>query len=85
MLTVIDLSNHQLGLNIQSVPADAYMFKLSEGTTFKDKAATDFITQARALNKPFGLYHFLNAEPVTEQAEFFYLLQRSILVKPYLF
>ncbi|MFI3685934.1 GH25 family lysozyme [Vagococcus fluvialis] len=79
MLTVTDLSNHQLGLNIQSVPADAYIFKLSEGTTFKDKAATDFITQVRALNKPFGLYHFLNAEPVTEQAEFFLSLAKEYI------
>ncbi len=71
MLTVIDVSNHQQGLNLSTLTADAFIFKLTEGTRFEDKTAKDFITQARNLNKPFGLYHFMDNSPVIEQADFF--------------
>ena len=71
MLTVIDLSNHQKGLNLASLHADAFMFKLTEGNYFEDTAASDFIKQAKALKKPFGLYHFLDNSPVNEQVNFF--------------
>ncbi|MEG2708926.1 MAG: GH25 family lysozyme [Vagococcus sp.] len=71
MLTVIDLSNHQQGLDLSTLTADAFIFKLTEGNYFEDKAALGFIRQARALNKPFGLYHFLDTSPITEQVDFF--------------
>lgn len=71
MLTVIDISNHQRGLDLNSLSADAFIFKLTEGNYFKDDTAEEFIQQARALGKPFGLYHFLDQSPVEEQANFF--------------
>ena len=71
MLKVIDVSNHQDGLNLSSLTADAFIFKLTEGNYFHDKSAPSFIKQAKALNKPFGLYHFLDGQPIKEQAAFF--------------
>ncbi len=71
MLTVIDVSNHQQGLTLSSLNADAFIFKLTEGTSFEDKAAIDFIKQANGLKKPYGIYHFLNDETIEDQAEFF--------------
>ena len=71
MLKVIDVSNHQRGLKLSTLNADAFIFKLTEGTSFYDDTAEDFIKQARLLNKPFGLYHFLNGENISAQADFF--------------
>lgn len=71
MLRVIDISNHQQGLDLSLLTADAFIFKLTEGTTFEDKAAKNFIAQAKNLKKPFGLYHFMDQAPVIEQAQFF--------------
>lgn len=71
MLKVIDLSNHQQGIHLKTLTADAFVFKLTEGTTFIDKACKEFIRQARELKKPFGLYHFLTGESIKEQAHFF--------------
>ena len=71
MLTIIDLSNHQTGLKLNTLSADGFIFKVTEGNYFEDKAAADFIKQARDLKKPFGLYHFLDASPIGEQIDFF--------------
>lgn len=71
MLKVIDISNHQQGINLSTLKCDAFIFKLTEGTSFEDKAAKEFIRQARELKKPFGVYHFLNGESISEQASFF--------------
>lgn len=78
MLKIIDLSNHQQGLDLSSLVADGFIFKMSEGNYFKDEAAADIIKQARELKKPFGLYHFLDGSDVTEQAHFF-----LEFIKPY--
>ncbi|HCM90432.1 MULTISPECIES: GH25 family lysozyme [Vagococcus] len=71
MLTIIDISNHQRGLALNSLSADTFIFKVTEGDYFKDDTLEDFIQQARSLDKPFGLYHFLDQSPVEEQANFF--------------
>lgn len=71
MLHVIDLSNHQAGTSLTQVPADAYIFKATEGTYFVDKACDPFVQQAKKLGKPYGVYHFLDQSDVVDQAHFF--------------
>lgn len=79
MLKIIDVSNHQRGLDLSTLTADGFIFKVSEGNYFKDEAAVEFINQAKKLKKPFGLYHFLDGGDIKEQAQFFLKL-----IKPYL-
>lgn len=71
-----DLSNHQgkINLNIDSriSDADAFIFKATEGTYFVDECCDFFVQQAIQMNKPFGVYHFLDKSDVIQQAEFFY-------------
>lgn len=83
MLDVVDLSNWQSASNItRDYPADAYIFKATEGNHFTDVNMNSFIKQARAAKKPFGLYHFMagiNRGSGKQQAAYF--LSK---VKPYI-
>lgn len=71
MLSVIDLSNHQKGIRLESLICDAFIFKATEGTYFIDSACDVFVQEAKELNKPYGVYHFLDQSDVKEQAHFF--------------
>ena len=51
MLNGIDISNHQKGLNLASVPCDFVICKVTEGTTYIDRYCDGFIQQAINLNK----------------------------------
>ncbi|MGX6971062.1 GH25 family lysozyme [Vagococcus bubulae] len=71
MLKVIDLSNHQRGMSLDTLQADAFIFKATEGTYFIDDTCDTFVQQAKKLNKPYGVYHFLDQSDVIKQADFF--------------
>ncbi|MGO3732003.1 MAG: GH25 family lysozyme [Vagococcus sp.] len=71
MLHVTDLSNHQKGLKLATLQADAFIFKATEGCHFIDGDCDTFVKQAKALNKPYGVYHFLDSSDVIKQATFF--------------
>ncbi|UUV99891.1 GH25 family lysozyme [Vagococcus luciliae] len=71
MLKVIDLSNHQRGMSLDTLKADAFIFKATEGTYFIDDTCDTFVQQAKKLNKPYGVYHFLDQNDVIKQADFF--------------
>lgn len=75
-LTFYDLSNHQGGMNLATDSrvrdVEAFIFKATEGTGYVDKYCDDFVQQTKKLNKPFGVYHFMDGSDVTKQAEFFY-------------
>lgn len=70
-LNVVDLSNNNGSKNIADYPADAYMFKATEGTGFVDKYCDPFVQQAIKAGKPFGVYHFINGEDWRAQTDFF--------------
>lgn len=70
-LNVVDLSNNNGSKNIADYPADAYMFKATEGTGFVDKYCDPFVQQAIKAGKPFGVYHFINGEDWRTQTDFF--------------
>lgn len=71
-LTVVDLSNNNGSKNIADYPADAYMFKATEGTYFIDEYCDQFVQQCIKAGKPFGVYHFMSNEDPTTQANIFY-------------
>lgn len=71
-LTFYDVSNHQGGLKLNTLESDAFIFKATEGVGFVDKWCDNFVEQAKALGKPWGVYHFLDGSDVIKQAEFFY-------------
>lgn len=76
MLKGIDVSNWQSGLNLKPLKLDFVICKLSEGLTFKDPTAAEFIRQARACNMLTGLYHFAsNADPETQATRFYELMK----------
>lgn len=70
-LKVVDLSNNNASKKISSYPADAYMFKVTEGNYFIDKYCDQFVQQAIKAGKPWGVYHFMDGSNWQQQADFF--------------
>lgn len=68
---VLDVSNHQ-GTGFKLGGYDGYLFKATEGIYFVDKTCDIFVEQAKKLNKPWGVYHFMDGSDVISQANFFY-------------
>lgn len=70
MLKVADLSNWQTP-DLSQYPADAYIFKATEGCSYVDPHCDPFVQQAKAAGKPWGIYHFMDNSNWQEQANFF--------------
>lgn len=73
-MTVVDLSNHNAtgkSKYLKDFPADAYIIKATEGSSFTDKYCDNYVQQAIKQGKPFGVYHFLNGENWKKQAKHF--------------
>ncbi|WP_053765781.1 GH25 family lysozyme [Enterococcus hirae] len=70
-LKVVDLSNNNGSKNIKDYPADAYMFKATEGCNFVDRYCDPFVQQAIKAGKPFGVYHFIDGSNWQTQTDFF--------------
>jgi len=68
----IDISNYQAAFKDMSMlKSDGYDFiiaKLTEGTTFKDKAFSDFHAQAKANGIPIDAYVYSHAEDTDRAA-----------------
>lgn len=67
---VLDVSNHQNGMTLSGY--DGYIFKATEGIYYIDNFCDGYVNQAKKLNKPWGVYHFLDGSDVIKQAQFFY-------------
>lgn len=70
MLTCIDISNWQKGLNIPE-SIDGCIIKATEGVTFVDKCCDGFVTQCKAKGLLWGFYHFMTSADPEKQAIFF--------------
>lgn len=69
----IDISNHQVGLDLSAVPCDFVICKATEGTSFVDKYCDGWVQKAISMGKPFGVYHFATGgSSGRQEAEFFY-------------
>ena len=51
--------------------ADAFIFKASEGVSFKDWWAQRFADEAADMGRPFGFYHFARTNDARAEAEWF--------------
>ncbi|ASV81999.1 GH25 family lysozyme [Enterococcus hirae] len=70
-LQVVDLSNNNGLKNLADYPADAYLFKATEGCNFIDRYCDPFVQQAIKAGKPFGVYHFIDDSNWQAQTDFF--------------
>lgn len=71
-LNGIDISDYQKGINLDKVPFDFMICKITEGTNIEHKTHAVFIESARKKNKLWGFYHFMNDEDPVAQANYFY-------------
>ena len=71
-LNGIDVSDYQKGINLDKVPFDFMICKITEGTNIEHKTHAVFIEGARKKNKLWGFYHFMNDEDPVAQADYFY-------------
>lgn len=54
----IDISNHQKGINLSTVPFDFAFVKATEGVNYTDPSFLDHVAQLTKLGKRIGCYHF---------------------------
>ncbi len=75
MMNGIDVSKWQKGLDLFKIKTDFVIVKATEGKSYVDPCFSDFMKQIKALNKPFGFYHFsrpdVNANPLDEAHHFY--------------
>lgn len=71
-LNGIDISDYQKGINLDKIPFDFMICKITEGTNIEHKTHAVFIESARKKNKLWGFYHFMNDEDPVAQADYFY-------------
>lgn len=67
----IDISNWQKGINLDAVPADFVIIKVSEGNYYVSPDWRRQYDQAVKGNKKVGLYHYSDGGDVVQEAEFF--------------
>lgn len=67
----IDISNWQRGINLDAVPADFVIVKVTEGNYYISPDWMRQYQQAVGGNKKVGLYHYSNGGDVVTEAEFF--------------
>ena len=69
-LNGIDISNWQNGIDLNAVPADFVIIKVSEGNYYASPDWKRQYNQAVAGNKKVGLYHYANGGDVVTEADF---------------
>ena len=69
----IDISLWQKGLDLSRIKCDFVIIKATEGLTIVDPQFRNFVTQAKALNKPMGFYHFARPDKnsAKDEAQFY--------------
>lgn len=74
MLTFIDISNWQKGINLPSVLSqiDAVIVKATEGINYVDPTCDGFVQTAIKNGKPWGFYHFARNNDAKTEADYFY-------------
>ncbi len=69
MLTGIDVSSYQAGIDLTLVPGDAVVIKATEGKGYRNPAMAAQLASAKVAGKLVGLYHFVSAgNPVEAEA-----------------
>lgn len=73
MLYGVDISNHQGGLKLSSLPSDVefVICKATEGVGFVDKCCDKWVQDCMKLGIPWGFYHFAGKNNSQREARFF--------------
>lgn len=66
----IDCSHWQSGLNLASTDAQFVLAKATDSTNFVDSTCDHWVSSARKMGIPWGVYHFYQGNP-TAEADFF--------------
>lgn len=67
----IDISNWQNGINLDAVPYDFIIAKVTQGKTYVSPDCARQVEQARARGKLFGVYHYIDGSGAIGEADFF--------------
>lgn len=67
----IDISAHQAGIDLNAVPADFVIVKVTQGTWYENEDWRRQYNQAKSSGKLLGVYHFSEGYGVEDEANFF--------------
>ena len=67
----IDISGHQLNIDLAAVPCDFVIIKATQGTSFVSKDFKRQVEQALSLGKLTGVYHYANGAGINEEINHF--------------
>lgn len=77
----IDISGWQKGINIDAVPCDFVISKVSEGTGYINPDCDRALQQAFRGNKAVGIYHYVNGSGANAEMNYFFNNSRGYLGK----
>lgn len=67
----IDISSHQTGINLSSVPCDFAIIKATQGTSYVNPDCDRAYQQAKKAGKCLGVYHYAGGKDAVDEANFF--------------
>lgn len=67
----IDISSYQAGINLNAVPFDFCIVKVTQGDSWNDKCCPGFVSTLKNMQKPFGVYHYVGGSSVEAEAQHF--------------
>ena len=65
----IDISKWQKGINLAAVPCDFVIVKATQGVNYTSPEFKNQISQAQALDKLIGVYHYAGGGGAISEAE----------------
>lgn len=67
----IDISGHQVGIDLSAVPLDFVVIKATQGSGYKSDQYADQMLQAARLGKLYGAYHYVDGSGAKAEADHF--------------
>jgi lysozyme len=77
----IDISKWQKGINLAAVPCDFVIVKATQGVSYTSPEFKTQISQAMALGKLIGVYHYAGGGGAIAEAEYFLSVVREYIGK----
>ena len=77
----IDISKWQKGINLAAVPCDFVIVKATQGVNYTSPEFKTQISQAQALGKLIGVYHYAGGGGAIAEAEYFLNVVRDYIGK----
>lgn len=67
----IDISSHQMGIDLSVVPCDFVIIKATQGTGYVNPDCNRAYQQAKAAGKCLGVYHYAGGNDAAAEADYF--------------